>query len=140
MHIPAFLRYDLEGNLREDLPEAKGQLQIAGLRGTGGFATGFRRAGARQKKLLQIFLSALARDDVPAMLGALSSTVAVTLGDSDALGLAELRCTTRRDHRHRDERRRKHGRLSARTCTGDHNYCCAGDKCRTNSVMERSKR
>ena len=113
MHIPAFLRYDLEENLREDFPEAKGQWPIAGLRaywelpammlrlsrgllsnlgvqGAAGFATGFRRAGTRQKKLVQIFLSALARDDVPAVLGALSSTAAVTLGDNDKLGVAEL--------------------------------------------------
>lgn len=127
MHIPALLRYDLQENVREDLPQAKGQWQIAqlraywelpammlqflrsgpaamspalrlsrgllvnqGLRGTAGFVTGFRRAGARQKKLVQILLSALARDDVPTVLGALSATAAVTLGDNDALGVAEL--------------------------------------------------
>jgi hypothetical protein len=127
MHIPAVLRYDLRENPREDLSEAKGQWQIAGLRaywelpammrqflrsgpqalspglrlsqgllrnqglrGTAGFATGFRRAGTRQKNLVQMFLSALTRDDVPAVLGTLSPTAAVTLGDNDALGLAEL--------------------------------------------------
>ena len=127
MHIPAFLRYDLEENVRGDLGEANGQWQIAGLRaywelpammvqflrsgpkavspalrlswgllsnqgvrGAAGFATGFRRAGTRQKRLVQIFLGALARDDVPAVLGALSSAAAITLGDNDKLGVAEL--------------------------------------------------
>jgi hypothetical protein len=60
------------------------------LRGTAGFAAGFRRVGTPQKKLVQTFLSAIARDDTPTALGALSSTAAITLGDSNALDVAEL--------------------------------------------------
>ncbi len=119
MHIPALLRYDLrEANgqwqiarlraywelpammlqflrsgpaaLSPALRLSRGLLVNQGLRGTAGFMTGFRRAGARQKTLVQIFLSALSRDDMPAVLGALSSTAAITLGDHDALGVAGL--------------------------------------------------
>jgi hypothetical protein len=73
----------MKEDLREDPPEAKGQRQIAGLRAE-------QPGGARQTKLVLSFLSALARDGVPAVLGGLSSTAAITLGDNDVLRLAEL--------------------------------------------------
>ncbi len=69
---------------------ARGLLGNQGLRGTAGFMTGFRRAGARQKKLVQTFVGDTARDDKAAALSALSSTAAITLGDNDAFDLAEL--------------------------------------------------
>ena len=68
----------------------RGLLGNQGLRGTAGFVTGFRRAGARHKKLVQTFVSDVARDAKPAAMGALSSSAAITLGDNDALDVAEL--------------------------------------------------
>ena len=50
---------------------------------------GFRRVGARHKRLAETFLRALARRDRSAA-DALSSTAAITLGDNDPLDLAEL--------------------------------------------------
>jgi Nuclear transport factor 2 (NTF2) domain len=91
--LPAMMRQFLGSGpqaLSPALRLSRGLLGNQGLRGTAGFATGFRRVGTRQKKLVQVFLSALARDDVPGVLGALSPTAAITLGDDDALGLAEL--------------------------------------------------
>ncbi len=119
MHIPALLHYDLRevngqwqiARLRAywELPAmmlqflrsgaaalspalrlSRGLLVNQGLRGTAGFMTGFRRAGARQKTLVQSFVSAASRDDTPAALGAMSSTAAITLGDHDALDVAGL--------------------------------------------------
>ena len=51
---------------------------------------GFRRVGARHKKLVETFLGAVARGDKSAAARALSSTAAITLGDNDPLDLAEL--------------------------------------------------
>lgn len=119
MYIPAFLRYDLResngewriGELRAywELPAmvlqflrngsraASPALQLTrdllvnqGLRGTAGFMSGFRRVGARHKKLVETFLGAVARRDQSAAARALSATAAITLGDHDALDLAEL--------------------------------------------------
>jgi Nuclear transport factor 2 (NTF2) domain len=119
MYIPAFLRYDLrEANghwriaelraywelpammlqfLRTGSRAASPALQLSrglvvnqGLRGTAGFMAGFRRVGARHKKLAETFLGAVALKDQPAALRALSPTAPITLGDNDPLDLAEL--------------------------------------------------
>jgi hypothetical protein len=119
MYIPAFLRYDLReadgqwqiAELRAywDLPAmmlqflrtgsramspalqlSRGLLGNQGLPGTAGFMTGFRRVGARHKKLVAAFLSAVARGDKFAALRALSPTATITLGDNDPLDLAEF--------------------------------------------------
>lgn len=119
MFIPAFLRYDLrEANgewqiavlraywelpammlqfLRTGTHAAAPALQLSralltnqGLAGTGGFMAGFRRAGARHKKLVETFLTAVTRGDKFAAMSTLSSTAAMTLGDDDDLDLAEL--------------------------------------------------
>ena len=119
MYIPAFLRYDLRevngtwriaelraywelpammlqfmrtgpGALRPGLQLSRGLLDNQGLRGTAGFMAGFRRPGARHKKLVQNFLSAIVRGDKSAVVSALSSTAPITLGDSDPLDAAEL--------------------------------------------------
>ncbi len=119
MYIPAFLRYDLrEANGQWSVAElraywelpammlqflrtgsravspalqlSRGLLSNQGLRGTAGFMTGFRRAGARHKRLVETFVSAAARHDQAAALHALSPSAPITLGDSDPLDLAEL--------------------------------------------------
>jgi hypothetical protein len=119
MYIPAFLRYDLRevdgewkvARLRAywELPAmmlqflktgsraltpgfalARGLLGNQGPRGTVGFMTGFRRVGARHKKLVEAFLGAVVRGDKSAAIGTLSSTAAITLSDDDPLDLAEL--------------------------------------------------
>jgi len=119
MFIPAFLRYDLRevngdwqiDHLRAywELPAmmlqflrtgtraaapalqlSRGLLGNQGLGGTAGFATGFRRAGARHKKLVETFLNAVVRGDKFAATSALSATAAITLGDDDLLDMAEL--------------------------------------------------
>lgn len=118
MFIPAFLRYDLRevngewkvARLRAywELPAmmvqflktgsravtpglqlGKGLLGNQGPRGAVGFMTGFRRVGARHKRLVEGFLRAVARGDSAAGKS-LSSTAAITLGDSDRIDLAEL--------------------------------------------------
>lgn len=119
MHIPAYLRYDLreahgEWRIAElraywELPAMMAQflrtgsramspalqmsrdlLVIQRLRGTAGFMSGFRRVGARHKRLVQTFLDALARGDKATAMRALSPSAATTLGDNDALDIAEL--------------------------------------------------
>lgn len=114
MYIPAFLRYDLRevngewkvAHLRAywELPAmmlqfmktgpralapgvalARGLLGNQGVRGTLDFMTGFRRAGARHKKLVESFLRSLTRGDT------LSSTAPITLGDNDPIDATELR-------------------------------------------------
>ena len=119
MYIPAFLRYDLreingEWRIAElraywELPAmmlqflrtgpravspglrlARGLLTNQGLGGTAGFATGFRRVGRRHETLVREFLGAVARGDRSAASGALSTTAAITLGDSKPLELPEL--------------------------------------------------
>jgi hypothetical protein len=119
MYIPAFLPYDLgevDGEwqiavlraywelpammlqflrtgsraLSPALQLSRGLLSNQGLRGTAGFTTGFRRAGARHKKLVETFLRAVARGDRFAAQRTLSSDATVTLGDDDPLDVAEL--------------------------------------------------
>ncbi|ORB52778.1 ketosteroid isomerase family protein [Mycobacterium persicum] len=119
MFVPAFLRYDLRkvngdwkiAVLRAywDLPAmmlqflrsgtpamspalklSQGLLGNQGLRGTGGFLAGFRRAGARRQKLVTTFLDAVGRGDTYAAGRALSPTAAMTLGDDEVLDPAEL--------------------------------------------------
>ena len=119
MYIPAFLRYDLRevngewkiARLRAywELPAmmlqflrsgppavapalklSRGLLGNQGLGGTAGFLRGFRRPGVRHKKLVETFLQAVARGDKSAALRVLSSTAAITLGDSDPFDIVEL--------------------------------------------------
>jgi Nuclear transport factor 2 (NTF2) domain len=119
MYIPAFLRYDLRevnGEWRIavlraywELPAmmlqflrtgpraaapavqlSRGLLGNQGLRGTAGFLAGFRRPGARHKRLVGNFLRAIARGDKSAAAAMLSSTATITLGDTDPLDVAEL--------------------------------------------------
>ncbi|MBW0016884.1 MAG: nuclear transport factor 2 family protein [Mycobacterium sp.] len=119
MFIPAFLRYDLRevngewriAALRAywELPAmmlqflrsgtdalapawqlSRGLLGNQGLAGAAGFMAGFRRAGARHKKLVETFLGVVGRGDTAAAQRALSPTARITLGDNDALDLAEL--------------------------------------------------
>jgi SnoaL-like domain len=119
MYIPAFLRYDLReadghwqiAELRAywELPAmmlqflrtgsravspalqlSRGLLANQGLRGTVGFMAGFRRVGARHKRLAETFLGAVARKDQPTALRVLSPNAPITLGDNDPLDLVEL--------------------------------------------------
>ena len=119
MYIPALLRYDLRevnGEWRIavlraywELPAmmlqflrtgsramapalqlSRGLLGNQGLGGTAGFMTGFRRPGARHKRLVDGFLNALVRADKHTAARSLSSTATTTLGDDDVLDLAEL--------------------------------------------------
>ena len=119
MFIPAFLRYDLrEANgewriaalraywelpammlqfLRTGSAAVSPGLQLSrnllgnqGLKGAAGFATGFRRVGARHKELVEKFLHAVTRGDKFAAQRALSSTATITLGDSDPIDVNEL--------------------------------------------------
>jgi hypothetical protein len=50
---------------------------------------GFRRVGARHKKIAEAFVGDVARGDKFAALRALSSTASITLGDRDPLDIAE---------------------------------------------------
>jgi hypothetical protein len=119
MYIPAFLRYDLReaegewrfahlrafwelpammlqflrtgpGAITPGLQLSRDLLIIQRLRGTVGFMSGFRRVGARHKRLAQTFLAALARHDTSAALHALSPMATTTLGDATPLDIAEL--------------------------------------------------
>jgi SnoaL-like domain len=119
MFVPAYLRYDLREvngdwqvarlraywelppmilqflrtGTRSTVPALKlsrGLLGNQGLRGTVGFMAGFRRVGARHKKLVEMFLRAVAQGDRSAALPALSSTATITLGDKDPFDIVEL--------------------------------------------------
>lgn len=119
MYIPAFLRYDLRevdgdwkvARLRAywELPAmmlqflrtgtraltpgmqlARGLLGNQGPRGTVGFMTGFRRAGARHKGAVEALLKAVVGGNNAAAVDALSSTAAMTLGDDEALDAIAL--------------------------------------------------
>ncbi|OMC52735.1 transporter [Mycobacterium sp. IS-836] len=119
MYIPAVLRYDLReangqwqiGELRAywELPAmmlqflrrgsravtpalqlSRGLVANQGWRGTAGFMAGFRRVGARHKRMAEAFLGAVARKDLSAALCSLSSSAAITLGDDDPRDPAEL--------------------------------------------------
>jgi transport factor 2 (NTF2)-like protein len=119
MRIPAILRYDLHeanaqwriaelqafwelpammlqflgtgpGAVRPALQLSRGLLANQGLRGTAGFMAGFRRAGARHKRLLEAFVCAAARGDESAARQAVAPSAAMTSGDNDPLGVAQL--------------------------------------------------
>jgi len=124
MMIPAFLRYDLRevdgdwkvamlraywelpamvlqflGNGVSALPAAvqlsRGLIRNQRVRGTAGFAAGFRRVGSRQKTLVDTFVNAVGRGDRFAALQALSSGATIAFGDDEAADVAELirRCS-----------------------------------------------
>ena len=127
MTIPAFLRYDLrevDGDwkismlraywelpammlqfLRNGASAVPATLQLSQglirnqrLRGTAGFAAGFRRVGSRQKTMVDTFVNAVGRGDRFAALQTLSPGATITFGDGDsveATDIAELikRCT-----------------------------------------------
>jgi hypothetical protein len=122
MTIPAFLRYDLRevngewkiAMLRAywELPAMMLQFLLNGVsavpatialsqglirnqrvRGTVGFAAGFRRVGTRHKALVETFVNAVGGGDRFAALQALSSGATITFGDGDTsenVDLAEL--------------------------------------------------
>jgi hypothetical protein len=113
MTIPAFLRYDLrEVNgewkiaqlraywelpsmmlqfLRNGLSAAPAGIQLSQglirnqrLRGTAGFAAGFRRVSSRRKDLVDTFVAAVGAGDKHTALRTLSSDAAITFGDGEA--------------------------------------------------------
>jgi hypothetical protein len=119
MTIPAILRYDLRevdgewkiARLRAywELPSmmlqflrngpsavpasiqlSQGLIRNQRLRGTLGFVTGFHRSGSRHKRLVDTFVSAVARGDKFAALRTLSSAATMTFGDDDAVDIADL--------------------------------------------------
>ena len=119
MTIPAFLRYDLcevDGEwkiatLRAywELPSmmlqflrngvsavpatvqlSQGLIRNQRLRGTAGFAAGFRRVGSRRKELVKAFVDAVGRADKLAAQRTLSPDATMTFGDDDATDIADL--------------------------------------------------
>lgn len=124
MTIPAFLRYDLRGVdgdwkiatlraywelpammrqfLRNGVAAVPATLQLSQallrnqrLRGTAGFAAGFRRAGSRRKALVEAFVDAIGRGDSVAAQQTLCSGATIAFGDSATTGVADLsrRCS-----------------------------------------------
>ena len=129
MTIPAFLRYDLrqvDGEWKVAMlraywelpammlavpaqrrsrrpgrhPLSRGLIRNQRLRGTAGFAAGFRRVGSRQKTLVDTFVNAVGGGDKFGALQALSSGATITFGDGEA---AE---SIRRAHRAMSRRER----------------------------------
>jgi SnoaL-like domain len=119
MTIPAFLRYDLRevngewkiAMLRAywELPSmmlqflrngasavpatiqlSQGLIRNQRLRGTAGFAAGFRRVGSRRKQLVDSFVNAVGRGDRLAAQRALSSDATMTFGDDEVADIAGL--------------------------------------------------
>jgi Nuclear transport factor 2 (NTF2) domain len=119
MTIPAFLRYDLRevdgewkiamlrahwelpsmmlqflGNGLSAVPAAvqlsHGLIRNQRLRGTAGFAAGFRRVGSRRKGLVKAFVDAVGRGDKLAAQRTLSPYATTTFGDDDAADIADL--------------------------------------------------
>jgi Nuclear transport factor 2 (NTF2) domain len=119
MTIPAFLRYDLRevngeweiAKLRAhwELPSmmlqflrngvsavpatiqlSQGLIRNQRLRGTAGFAAGFRRVGSRRKELVDTFVAAVGAGDKLAAQRALSSDAAMTFGDDETAEIAAL--------------------------------------------------
>jgi Nuclear transport factor 2 (NTF2) domain len=119
MTIPAFLRYDLReadgewkiAKLRAywELPSmmlqflrhgvsavpatiqlSQGLIRNQRVRGTAGFAAGFRRVGSRRKELAATFVDAVGRGDKLAAQRTLSSDANMTFGDDDATEIADL--------------------------------------------------
>jgi len=69
---------------------SRGLVQNQRLRGTGGFAAGFRRAGSRHKTLVDTFVNAVGDGDESAALEALSSGATISFGDDEVADIAEL--------------------------------------------------
>jgi hypothetical protein len=119
MTIPAFLRYDLrevngEWNIAKlraywELPSmmweflrngvsalpatiqlSQGLIRNQRLRGTAGFAAGFRRVGSRGKDLVGTFVDAVGAGDKRAAQRTLSADAAMTFGDDGAAEIADL--------------------------------------------------
>ena len=119
MTIPAFLRYDLRevdgewkiAMLRAywELPSmmlqflrngvsavpatvqlSQGLIRNQRLRGTAGFAAGFRRVGSRRKELVNTFVDAVGRADKLAAQRTLSPDATMTFGDDDPADIADL--------------------------------------------------
>lgn len=119
MHIPAFLRYDLrevDGTwkiavlraywelptmmlqfLRNGRPAVPAGIQLSQallanqrLRGTLGFAAGFRRAGARHKHRVGNFLDAVGSGDEFAARRTFSPTATTTFGDDEKVDVTDL--------------------------------------------------
>src|SRR6201996_3439278 len=119
MTIPAFLRYDLrevDGDwkiamLRAywELPSmmlqflrngvsavpatvqlSQGLIRNQRLRGTAGFAAGFRRVGSRRKELVNTFVAAVGRADKLVAQRTLSPDATMTFGDDNAAAIADL--------------------------------------------------
>jgi hypothetical protein len=119
MTIPAFLRYDLrEVNgewkiawlrafwelpsmllqfLRNGASAVPATVQLSQalirnqrLRGTAGFAAGFRRVGPRQKNLVETFVNAVGAGDGLGAQRLLSSDATITFGDDGAASIADL--------------------------------------------------
>jgi hypothetical protein len=119
MTIPAFLRYDLrevDGDwkiamlraywelpammlqfLRNGASAVPATLQLSQglirnqrLRGTAGFAAGFRRVGSRQKTMVDTFVNAVGRGDRFAALRTLSPGATITFGDGDSVEATDI--------------------------------------------------
>jgi hypothetical protein len=119
MTIPAFLRYDLrqvDGEwkiavlraywelpsmmlqfLRNGVSAVPATIQLSQglirnqrLRGTAGFAAGFRRVGSRRKELVDDFVAAVGSGNRLAAQRALSSDATMTFGDDDVADIADL--------------------------------------------------
>jgi hypothetical protein len=119
MTIPAFLRYDLRevngewkiAMLRAywELPSmmlqflrngasavpatiqlSQGLIRNQRLRGTAGFAAGFRRVGSRHTKLVDTFVNAVGAGDRLGAQRTLSSDATITFGDDGAASIADL--------------------------------------------------
>ncbi len=119
MTIPAFLRYDLRevdgewkiAMLRAywELPSmmlqflrngvsavpatvqlSQGLIRNQRLRGTAGFAAGFRRVGSRRRELVNTFVDAVGRADELAAQRTLSPDATMTFGDDNAADIADL--------------------------------------------------
>ena len=119
MTIPAFLRYDLravDGEwkitmlraywelpsmmlqfLRNGASAAPATIQLSlglmrnqRLRGTAGFAAGFRRVGSRHKNLVDTFVNAVGAGDRLGAQRTLSSGATTTFGDDGAASISDL--------------------------------------------------
>jgi hypothetical protein len=94
--LPAVMLQFLRGGPRVASPLlpalqlSRNLLGNQGLRGSVGFMSAFRRPGARHKRLVGSFVDAVAAGDRAAAVGVLSPTATMTLGDVDALDIAEL--------------------------------------------------
>ena len=161
MTIPAFLRYDLRqvdgewkiAMLRAywELPAmmlqflrngasavpatlqlSRGLIRNQRLRGTAGFAAGFRRVGTRHKTLVDTFVNAVGRGDRFTALQTLSPGATITFGDADAVETTAIAEIIKRyagvnapeAHRRRLDRRRL-GHVRARSWRPVRRYCPA---------------